>query len=167
MGLRSLLGEAARKNAPEPADQWRGLKENWLPALKAWVVSAAGTAFAGLNLLFYASQAASPSSGLHGIGAPLTAIWAVLLLFWIGMHLYVAPLLLSQERDDLLLLYRNAAVLALSRPITTWTAVPLWIAVLLLASITGLLTLIGLALAAAIQQNTLRLLLPTFTPAPE
>lgn len=167
MGLHTLAREAARRNGPEPVDQWQGLKANWLPALKAWLVSVAVTAFGGLNVLFYASQATSPSSGLHGIGAPLAVLWTVLLIFWIGMHMYVAPLLLAQERDDLVLLYRNAATLVLSRPLTTWTLVPLWIAVLLLASVSGLITLIGLALAAAIQQNVLRLLLPTFLPAPE
>jgi hypothetical protein len=40
--------------------------------------------------------------------------------------------------------------------------IPVWLAVLVFASATGLVVIIGLAISAAIQENALRVLLPTF-----
>jgi hypothetical protein len=167
MGLHALAWETAGRERAELADQWAGLKRHWRFALKVWSISALVSAVCLLNVVFYAVQAAEPSSSLHMAGEPLTILWSMLLIFWLGMHLYVAPLILARERDEILLVYRNAAVLALSRPLTTWTLTLLWIAVLVLSSVTGLITVIGLAVGSLMQHNALRLLLPTFSPAPE
>jgi hypothetical protein len=72
----------------------------------------------------------------------------------------VAPLLLAQAEARVLLAYRNAAVIMLSRPLASLTVSVIWLGVLVFTSATGLATIIGLALAASIQQNTLRRLLP-------
>jgi ABC-type Mn2+/Zn2+ transport system permease subunit len=77
----------------------------------------------------------------------------------------VAPLLLAQTEPRALLAYRNAAVILLSRPVASWGLILVWLGVLVFASATALATVIGLALAASIQQNTLRLSLPNPLPA--
>lgn len=97
--------------------------------------------------------------------AALFLVWALLLLFWLGIHLYVAPLLLAQVEPRALLAYRNAVVLMLSRPVASWTVILIWLGALVFTSATALATVIGLALAASIQQNTLRRLLPNPLPA--
>ncbi len=104
---------------------------------------------------------------MHAVAAPLFLVWALLLLFWLGVHLYVAPLLLAQEEARVLLAYRNAAVLMLSRPVASWTVTFIWLGVLVFTSATALATIIGLALAVFIQQNTFRVLLPNVPPAQE
>jgi hypothetical protein len=48
----------------------------------------------------------------------------------------------------------------LSRPVASWTVALIWLGVLVFTSATALATIIGLALAASIQQNTLRRSLP-------
>jgi hypothetical protein len=164
IGLQMLAREMAYDRFPELNDQWRGLRDYWRLALKAWLISAGITAICFLNVVFYASRSATSSSGLSGLAGPLYVVWGVMLVFWLGMHLYVGPLLLAQEKPGIRLAYRNAAVLTVSRPFASWTAILVWFAVLAISSATGLATIIGLTLAAAIQQNTLRLLLPTFSP---
>jgi hypothetical protein len=164
IGLQMLAREMAYDRFPELNDQWRGLRDYWRVALKAWLISTGIAAVCFLNLVFYASRSATSSSGLSGLAGPLYIMWGLLLIFWLGMHLYVGPLLLAQEKPGVRLAYRNAAVLTVSRPLASWTAIIVWFAVLAISSATGLATLIGLALAAAIQQNTLKVLLPTFSP---
>ena len=118
-----------------------------------------------LNAAFYGTQAANPATSLHAVAMPLFLVWTFTLLLWLGVHLYVAPLLLAQAEARVLLAYRNAAVIMLTRPVASLTASVIWLGVLVFTSATALATIIGLALAASIQQNTLRLLLPNLLPA--
>jgi hypothetical protein len=101
---------------------------------------------------------------LHAVAAPLFVVWTLILLLWLGVHLYVAPLLLAQVEPRALLAYRNAAVMMLSRPVASLNASLIWLGALVFTSATALATIIGLALAASIQQNALRLLLPNLLP---
>ena len=102
---------------------------------------------------------------MHGVAAPLFLVWVLLLLFWLGIHLYVSPLLLAQSEARVLLAYRNAAVIMLSRPVASVLVSLVWLAALVFTSTTALATVIGLALAAAIQQNAFRLVVPNLLPA--
>jgi hypothetical protein len=54
----------------------------------------------------------------------------------------------------------------LSRPVASLTVSVVWLGALVFTSATALATVIGLALAASIQQNTFKLLLPKLLPAP-
>ena len=167
MGLQKLARELAHGEAPEFGEQWQALRTYWRAGLRAWLIAAATTIVLVLNAAFYARQASNPDSGLHAVAAPLFLVWALLLLFWLGIHLYVAPLLLAQEEPRALLAYRNAAVIMLSRPVVSWTVIVIWLGALVFTSATALATIIGLALAASIQQNTFRRLLPNALPAQE
>src|SRR5579872_232152 len=167
MGLQVLTRDMAYDRSPDLYEQWPGLRRYWRVALKAWLISAGVTALCFLNVAFYVHQAASPTSELRGIAGPLSLLWGLLLVSWLAIHLYVAPLLLAQERPNIVLAYRNALVLTMSRPVASWTIIPIWLALLIFTSATALVTVIGLALAAAIQENALRVLLPTFSPATE
>jgi hypothetical protein len=165
MGLQTLARELARGDTLSFGEQWQGLRTYWRVGLRAWLIAAAITITCALNAAFWATQAANPASGLHAVAAPLFLVWALFLLFWLGIHLYVAPLLLAQVEPRALLAYRNAAVLMLSRPVASWTVILIWLGALVFTSATALATIIGLALAASIQQNTFRVLLPNVLPA--
>jgi hypothetical protein len=166
MGLQTLFRALARGHSPDFGDQLQGLRKYWRVGLKAWLIAAPITITCALNVAFYGTQAANPATSLHGVGMPLFAVWALTLLLWLGVNLYAAPLLLAQEEPRVLLAYRNAAVIMLSRPVTSLTVTVIWLGVLLFTSATALATIIGLALAASIQQNALRLLLPNLLPTP-
>jgi hypothetical protein len=165
MGLQALARELTHGRDAGFAEQRQALRTYWRVALRAWLTAAAITIIAALNVAFYAREAANSASGLHAVAAPLFFVWALFLLFWLGIHLYVAPLLLAQEEPRVLLAYRNAAVIMLSRPLASWTVILLWLGALVLTSVTALATVIGLALAATIQQSTFRLVLPSVLPA--
>jgi hypothetical protein len=165
MGLQAFARELARGQVPEFGDQWQGLRTYWRVGLRAWVMAAAITIICALNAAFYATRAANAATGWHTIAASMSVVWTLILLLWLGVHLYVAPLLLAQAEARVLLAYRNAAVIMLTRPVASLTASVIWLGVLVFTSATALATIIGLALAASIQQNTLRLLLPNLLPA--
>jgi len=164
MGLQKLARELAHGEPPEFREQWQAVRTYWRVALRAWLIAAATAIVCALNAAFYATQAANPASGLHAIAAPLFVVWTLILILWLGVHLYVAPLLLAQVEPRALLAYRNAAVIMLSRPVASLNASLIWLGALLLTSATALATIIGLALAASIQQNAFRLLLPNLLP---
>ena len=165
MGLQTLARELAHGHVPVCGEQWQGLRTYWRVGFRAWVIAAPPTIIFALNVAFYATQAADPASRLHPVAVPLFLVFTLFLLFWLGIHLYVAPLLLAQVEPRALLAYRNAAVIMLSRPVASWTVILIWLGALVFTSATALATIIGLALAASIQQNTLRLLLPNVLPA--
>jgi hypothetical protein len=165
MGLQMLGRELARGHDSDFGDQWQGLRMYWRVGLRAWLIAAPITITCVLNVAFYAKQAANPAASLHAVAVPLFLVWTLTLLFWLGVHLYVAPLLLAQAEARVLLAYRNAVVIMLSRPVASLTVSGIWLGVLVFTSATALATIIGLALAASIQQNTLRLLLPNLLPA--
>jgi hypothetical protein len=165
MGLQTLARELAHGHVPVFGEQWQALRTYWKVGLRAWLIAAATTVILALNVAFYARQAANPASRLHAIAVPLFLVWALFLLLWLGIHLYVAPLLLVQVEPRALLAYRNAAVMMLSRPVASWTVIFIWLGALVFTSATALATVVGLALAASIQQNTLRLSLPNVLPA--
>jgi hypothetical protein len=166
MGLQTLARELARGETANFGEQRQGLRMYWRVSLRAWSIAAAIAITCVLNMAFYATQAADPAARLHAVAAPLFVVWALILFLWLGVHLYVAPLLLAQAEARVLLAYRNAAVIMLSRPVASLTVSLVWLAALVFTSATGLATVIGLALAASIQQNTLRLLLPNLLPTP-
>jgi hypothetical protein len=115
MGLQTLARELARGQTPDFADQWQGLRTYWRVGLRAWLIAAAITITCALNAAFYATRAANAATRWHTIAAPLSVVWTLILLLWLGVHLYVAPLLLAQAEARVLLAYRNAAVIMLTR----------------------------------------------------
>ena len=166
MGLQTLARELARGDTADFGDQRQGLRMYWKVSLRAWFIGAAIAFTCVLNMAFYATQAANPGSRLHAVGAPLFVVWALILFLWLGIQLYVAPLLLAQAEARVLLAYRNAVVIMLSRPAASLLVCLVWLGALVFTSATGLATVIGLALAASIQQNALKLLLPNLLPRP-
>ncbi|MGE5531998.1 MAG: hypothetical protein ACM3VW_07795 [Bacteroidota bacterium] len=166
MGLQMLARELGRGYTTNLREQWQGIRTYWRVSFRAWLVAAVITVICVLNMTFYAARAAHPTTSLHSVAAPLFAVWALTLFLWLAVNLYVAPLLLAQAEARVLLAYRNAAVMMLSRPIASLTVSVVWLAELVVTSATALATVIGLALAASIQQNTFRLLLPKLLPAP-
>lgn len=157
LGLQTITRELASGYGAEFGEQWQAFRTYWRVGVRAWLIGATVTTILSLNALFYATQITNSASRLHAVAAPLFLVWVLLLLFWLGIHLYVSPLLLAQAEPRALLAYRNAVVMMLSRPVASWVVIVVWLGVLVVSSATALASVIGLALAASIQQNTLRL----------
>ncbi len=154
-GVQYIAHETANRNPLLWRDQVDGFRRYGLLALRTWLLSVAVTILLLGNAIFY--------SRLSFIGARVIEIGCVLgLIFWLALHLYVYPLLLEQEVKRVLLVYRNAALITVAQPLATVVVVLVWLVVLVAASFTGVIGVVGLALCAAIQQNAAAVLLPAF-----
>jgi hypothetical protein len=158
-GLQHCARLAVRDEPFVLSDLQRGLQEYWRPALLLFVIGLVALLVILLNLSFYARVGGALST-------VLALIWLYLLILWLAVHLYAYPLLFTVERPTwrkaVLLVYRNALVLAVTRPVSTILVGAVWLFWLLLTSATGLMLLVGLVVAALIQQALLLRLLPTY-----
>jgi uncharacterized membrane protein YesL len=161
-GIQFVAHELADRGPITWDDYLRGLRAYVRPALALWLVSVGVSTVILGNAAFYAVALGTSDLVPHVIAAPLLATWLLIFAIWVAAHLYVFPLLLTQEVRTIPLVYRNALLMAVARPSVTLIVVPVWVGLLLLSSATGLATFIGLGLGAAIQHNTTARLLPTF-----
>lgn len=75
----------------------------------AWL---AGLAVIIVNIWFYAQMQAP-------LGGYLVILFAYLLVAWVGLLIYLGPLMILQQRPGVRLVFRNALVLSFGRPFFT------------------------------------------------
>lgn len=115
-------------------DFFAGMRRYALPAWRTLGVWAIGLVIILVDLSFY--------MGVDNfIGSLILGLWFYLLVVWLGLLIYIFPLMLLQERPDLRTIARNALLMTVGRPIFTLTT----------------LVLMGLVVATA-------LLIPLLTP---
>lgn len=129
-------------------------------ALRAWAPGVLISALIILNVLFYLSQAGRGSNST--LFTVVGLFWTYALFAWISIHVYVYPLLMEQGDKRILVVYRNALLMAFSRPLFTTMVTLLWLVILGISAGTGLISIVGLTLGAAIQQNAFSRQFPTF-----
>ncbi len=165
-GVQLVARKLATADYVSAGDQWAGLRSYARPAAGCWLLSLAVSVLMLVNIAFYARSMGTASSIPHVVVLPLLLLWVLLFAFWISIQLYIFPLLIAQEVKSMRLIYRNATLMVIARPSVSAVVIPVWLAVLLFSSATGLATFIGLALGAAIQHNAAAKLLPTFRMGP-
>ncbi len=108
-GAAFVAYRAARGLAFAPRDFWAGFRlylwDSWkvaIPSLLGWFLLA-------MNLAFY-SQQTDPYMRL------LVILWAFVGFVWLAIQFYLFPLLVYQRDKSLRALFKNAAILAVSRP---------------------------------------------------
>lgn len=109
-GVAFVAHRVAHGLAFAPRDFWTGfrlyLRGSWkvaIPSLGGWFLLA-------MNLLFY-SQQADPYLRL------LIILWAFVGFVWLAIQFYLPPLLVYQQDKRVGALFKNAAILAVSRPL--------------------------------------------------
>ncbi|MDH7489899.1 MAG: hypothetical protein QHH80_10375 [Anaerolineae bacterium] len=109
-GAAFVAHRVAHGLAFAPRDFWVGFRmylwDSWkvaLPSLLGWFLLA-------INLLFY-SQQPDPYMRL------LVILWAFVGFVWLAVQFYLSPLLVYQRDKSLRALFKNAAILAVSRPL--------------------------------------------------
>lgn len=158
-----LLGDAfTQADTISVREQWKGIIHYWQLSLRAWLTGILVTGIMLLNVVFY-PQLGSSHSGLRVVAGPLEVVWLSVVMFWLAMHLYVYPLLLRQDRPSIVLAYRNAAVMVLGRPLYSFIISLVWLVWLAITATTGPAYLIGLIVAATIQQNALARAVSTYS----
>jgi uncharacterized membrane protein YesL len=150
VALGALAGEAAGPDVPRRAVFWAALRARWRLALACTGVSLVVSLAIAFNIAFYATQT-------DGLVRLTTILWLYGLWFWLGMHLYVVPLMHHVQQPRVLDIYRRAALITLGH------AVPSLFLVLVLV-VLGVLSilflpayvLVGAAYVALVQAHALR-----------
>lgn len=140
-GHYALADEIAEEKSVSWCTWWAGARRYWRPAAIWFSLYVLMIAILVADLRFYAARTGSWAFWLQGI-------WLTLFVLWVAVNLYVMPLYLLQTQQRLRLAYRNAALMALSDPLT------MVVLLVLLGLLLGILNAIALPLV---------LFLPPFT----
>jgi uncharacterized membrane protein YesL len=157
-GLQYCAKLVARDDQVDITDVRRGFREYWRPATALYVFDLLALVLIIANVVFYSAQGG-------GIFLALSLIWLYLLVTWTAVQVYLYPMLLSMEHPSVPLVFRNALVLVVRRPISTFFVTVTWLAVLLIASASPLVVIAGLIVPAIMQQSLLDRLLPGLAPS--
>ncbi len=109
-GAAFVAHRVAHGLAFAPRDFWEGFRIYFWPSWKVAVLSLAGWLVLAMNLLFYSRQT-DPYLRL------LVILWAFVGFVWLALQFYLFPLLVYQRDKGVWALFKNAAILAVSRPL--------------------------------------------------
>jgi uncharacterized membrane protein YesL len=137
VGLYALTRQLANNEGVSWTLFWSSIRQYFRRALAIFVVSTAVTLLLRVAVGFYVSDT---NPVLNLIGYALL----YLLIFWLILQLYVIPLLLEQERWNLVRLYRNAFVVMAVKPVLSLILFIISFIIVVL----GMLTFIGMPIIA-------------------
>lgn len=123
LGMHGLAARMHRKEAPRWSDFWAGLRGQFGLGLALYAIGILGVVLFVVNGVFYLRYQQGP---LQALGI----VFFYLLLFWLGLQLYLGPLVMLLGERRLPALYRRAALLAAGQPL--YTLVLLVVTVLLI-----------------------------------
>lgn len=133
--LYSVAVHVARKERIEFGYFWAGLKTYLWPSVKIGALVLISGAMLLVDVLFYFS-----SENLVFALLGLLGLW--LLLFWLGVQVYLLPLMVIQEDKRLLTILRNGGLLTVAYPFFT---LGILVVALLVTALSALFLLILLA----------------------
>jgi uncharacterized membrane protein YesL len=150
VGLAALAAAAAGPDVPRMSVFWQAVRVRWRLSLVCMLVSGIVAVALLANLYFYAV-----------VGTDwmryASFLWLYATLFWLGMHVYLLPLLVHVQEPKLFDLYRRSALITLGHPIYTLL---LLIGMVLVGSLTliflPIYVLIGGAYIAMVQAHGFR-----------
>lgn len=111
MGAYNLTYDKAHGRRVEFELFWQGFRQYFGKAWALGAINLVVTILLIVNILFYLNQ---PSWLFY-----LTILWIYLIIIWLGVLTYVFPLAIEQEDKSIKLIYRNAVLLAVGRPLFT------------------------------------------------
>jgi uncharacterized membrane protein YesL len=109
VALAAVARVAAGPDVPRFGLFREALRTHWRLALQCCVLSVVVTAALVWNVLFYFNV----GTGLLRL---VSILWLYATLFWLSLHIYVAPLLVHVGEPRLLNIYRRSALVALGHP---------------------------------------------------
>jgi uncharacterized membrane protein YesL len=150
VALAGLCRVAAGPDAPTFATFRESLRSHWRLALACSLLSVFVMAMLGVNAIFYLTV----SSDWLRLA---TILWLYGMVFWLSMHVYLAPLMVHVSEPRLFDLYRRAAFIALGHFGYTLVLLILLLAIGL-ASVVFLpvYVLVGTAFVSLVQAHAFR-----------
>jgi hypothetical protein len=151
-GMHVLIRDGTRGLPVQIGDYWLALRAHGPLALRAWIVAVVGTAIILANIEYYPR--------LHVVFTPfMEIIWLYILLVWLGIQLYLYPLIVEGDETGVFRLYRAAFVTVANNRAYTAAVTLLWLLLTILMSFSMLLVFLGLVFTAALQHNAARVAL--------
>jgi uncharacterized membrane protein YesL len=111
-GLYAVAYRITDGRAVKIGDYFGALREHARIGIILTGISLTGLVVILFNLGFYLNVN-------NILGGLMLGLWLYLLLFWLGLMLYVFPLAFLQEQTDLRIMARNAFLMTVGRPIFT------------------------------------------------
>ena len=148
VALASLAQSASGPDIPRFASFTTALRRHWRLALGSSLVSLAAL----VSLVWYVVVAVT-------LGWPLlvSIVWLYATLFWLSLHLYLAPLAVHVAEPRMLDLYRRAALIAVGHPGYTFILLILLLAVSFACVVfLPVYVLVGQAFVSLVQAHALR-----------
>lgn len=125
-GLFAMADKVADGRAVKVGDFFAGLRQYARPGWAIVGVATASFLLIVYNLSFYLGV----SNLLGGI---MLGLWLYALIFWIGLLVYAPALIFLQDTPSLRLIARNAALMAVGRPVFTFLTIVLMVAIVILS----------------------------------
>ncbi len=149
IALAGLTRTAAGPDAPSFAIFKATLRTRWRLALRATLVSIVVLLALIANVLFYAS--------VGGWLRFASILWLYGTLFWLSLHIYLAPLVVHVAEPSLPNLYKRAAFIALGHPAYSMLLLLVMLVVSFIAVVfLPAYVLIGAAFISLVQAHALR-----------
>jgi uncharacterized membrane protein YesL len=149
IALAGLTRTAAGPDAPSFAIFKATLRARWRLALRSTLVSIVVLLALIGNVLFYAS--------VGGWLRFASILWLYGTLFWLSLHIYLAPLVVHVAEPSLPNLYKRAAFIALGHPAYSTLLLLVMLAVSFIAVVfLPAYVLIGAAFISLVQAHALR-----------
>ena len=160
LGVYRVAAIVDRQESPPWREFWQGTRENFAFGLVLFGIGLFGLVLGLFNLGFYWSLEQNPLQAV-------SVLWIYLLLFWLGLQLYLGPLAILVGERRLPNLYRRAAMLVLAQPLYTLTFL-LAIALVLLICVVAwpLFPLLAMGFVALIGTRAVSRLKRRYDPEP-
>lgn len=109
-GAAFVTYRAARGESFVPRDFWTGFREYFWLSWKLALPSLLGWLLLVINLMFYANQT-------NAYLRMIVILWVYVGFVWLALQFYLFPLLIYQKDKSVKAIYKNAAILAISKPL--------------------------------------------------
>jgi uncharacterized membrane protein YesL len=146
-GAAFVTHRVAHGEAFVPRDFWIGFREYFWRSWKLALPSLVGWALLAINLQFYASQT-------NAYLRLVVILWAFVGFVWLALQFYLFPLMIYQKDKSVKAVFKNAAILAVSKPLFNLVLLILVIAIAALMVLSGvvaaLLLIVFISLTATV-----------------
>lgn len=126
-GLYAVAARLAEGRASKVAHFFEGVRQQARLGITVMAIAVAVLVLVLFNLGFYLSVD-------NYIGGLMIGLWLYVLIAWLGILVYAFPLIFLQEQPSLRLIGRNAALMALGRPIFTLLTLLLMVVLFVLSA---------------------------------
>ena len=131
-GLYTVAQRSVEGRTSKLADFFGGMRQYAVLGWKVYGLWMLGLITLLFNLGFYTTMAST-------VGAVLQILFLYVLLLWLAFLVYIGPLMILQTDKRLVLIARNAALMALGRPLFTLVTLLLMLAIIVLSILPGIL----------------------------